>query len=133
MKKFRFILFCFVGLAGFIVDLAVALALIKALSMHFFAARSISWITAMSSTFLLNSAFSFRVLSRILSKKTIFIQTYISYFLSQLIGGLVSISVFMITTQAGKYSIATGVIFGTLCGLAVNYLGASRVLVSEKR
>ncbi len=58
---------------------------------------------------------------------------YISYFLSQLIGGFVSISVFMTVTQAGKYSITLGVILGTLCGLVINYLGASRVLVSEKR
>ena len=132
MRGSQFFLFCCVGGVGFIVDLSLSLLLIKAFGVHPLGSRIISWALAATSTFYLNTAFSFRALSRVTKTRSLFFRAFGGYLFSQSLGGAINVMVFMVISVVLKQSLVIGVVMGTISGLIVNYCGARWVLLHGK-
>lgn len=128
MKKLIF--FCFVGVAGFIVD-ALVLYLFKDY-LGLYIARLISFMAAVVATWILNRQLTFREMTSASSKK----KEFANYFFFMLFGGAVnyiaySISVYNFSWIA-QYPIVA-VAIGSLCGLAVNFTTSSLFVFKNKR
>lgn len=132
MRRSQFFLFCCVGGAGFLIDLAISLLLINLCGAHHLFSRIISWLIAVTLTFFLNAVFSFRVLSRVSSSRSLCLRAFVGYLISQSLGGAVNVIVFMLISVVLKFGVLAGVIWGAAFGVAFNYFGARKVLRGGK-
>lgn len=124
----RFALFCVAGATGFAVDLITSLLFIKILNWDALLARVLAWTFAVVSTFVINSllAFSKGRLDR--SSQTPVMLIFLEYCLTQALGGCLNIAIFYCLVMVSKAPILVGILFGTVSGLIINYLGARKVL-----
>ena len=123
----EFIRFGLVGVAGFLVDVAVLY--LAAPNLGWYVARGVSFLAAATATWWLNRCFTFAARERVGAPDAIWRQ-YLQYVVSMLGGAAINYTVYVLTLHwlhdngAG----ALGVALGSVAGLAVNYLSASRLI-----
>lgn len=119
------LLFGAVGIAGLAVDVGVLTLLHQALGVY--GARIVSFISAASTTWLLNRGLTFAGRPATMSLWN----EYLSYMGLMIGGGLVNYATYSLL--AWKFSqaplwLALYVAAGSLAGMTINYIGASRLL-----
>lgn len=126
----RIALFLVSGLIAFGVDY-----LIFRLSMSFgagsYVSKSISWMTAASTTFSFNTLFTFRAVRSTIGcavppHRLIQLKRYFQYIASQALGGAVNISTFLVLLH--WLQPLSSLVVATLSATTCNYLGARFVL-----
>ena len=129
MKKLRrLIKFCIVGSLCFIVDLTCIYIFVYLFDFPKTLARYPSWLISVTTSYFLNLAFTFKSKSRIKNKINKHYKIYIFYISTQALGGILNIYIYTISLIKFNLSIGISLILGTLSGLVVNYLGASKVI-----
>ena len=122
----KFVRFSIVGAGGFIVDSAIYA--LMSLLLGALVSRVISFVAAVFFTYTFNRSFTFE------SSNTVSIKEFFIYFSNMIFGGIVNISVFWLlvneNTFVAQYPII-GIGFGSVAGLAVNFL-SSTILFSNK-
>lgn len=115
-----FIRFFAVGFLGLLVDLIVLSVVVGFANLYL--ARLISFWTAATTTWALNRRFTFKSVS--------FLDEYIRYVASMLLGGLINYAVYVLTIHSlsSPYAPWLGVVAGSAAGLFVNY-GLARYFV----
>jgi len=121
----RFVCFCLVGVAGFVVDAGLLHILMKYGGVNPFLARIVSFVAAASSTWGLNRRFTFSNGNTAVGKE------WLRYMAAMALGGLVNYSVFAASILLLPLVMRQpwlGVALGSLAGLALNYYSSSRVI-----
>lgn len=130
----RFLRFCLVGTIGFLVDVAVLYALAGALG--WYGARVLSFLAAVTATWILNRRFTFTKDStlRVESPARTVRAEFLSYLLSMLGGAVVNYGVFalILATLSGAWIEAVGIAAGSVSGLFVNYFAAKNFVFPNK-
>ena len=114
----EFILFGMAGVCGFVVDTAVLYALEEALGPFY--ARGVSFLCAVSTTWLINRAFAFRKRESAMSKK----REFLFYLALMLAGGAANYGVYsglVVTYPLVQQHLIVGVAAGSLAGMVINF------------
>ena len=117
--------FSAVGLTGFLIDFVVMLVL-NHFTTYILVSRATSWLIAVSSTFILNSIFTFRSGKR--DRFTYSLNRYCLYVLSQTSGGLVNVTTYFLMMQIYEAKAYIAFTLGTFLGMAFNFSFAAKVL-----
>lgn len=123
--------FAVAGGVGFLVDAGVLEALVRFAGIQVHFARVISFLAAVTATWLINRTFTFRV-ARVGGS---LIAEWLKYFGSSLGGGAVNYAAFAATIGFSAYArehLIVGVAVGSLAGMVVNYLLYSRFVFRRK-
>ena len=126
----QFFLFCVVGTAGFLVDVAVLYALVQWLG--WYGARGLSFLAAVVTTWLLNRRFTFgasRSAQPVAPLRTTSAE-FLTYLVSMLAGAAVNYAAFVAVTLVlrGPWVGMVGVAAGSIAGLSVNYFAARAIV-----
>jgi putative flippase GtrA len=125
----QFVRFAAVGVAGFVVDVAVLYLALHYLDCGPYVGRAISYVAAASSTWFLNRRFTF------LNRRSMAIgMEWLKYLLVNGCGGIINYATYVACLHfLGILGVAPfiGVAFGSLAGLSVNF-ALSRRLVFRK-
>lgn len=119
-----FIKFCLIGSVGYLVDVLILVLLVNLELLNPYFARLFSFLSAASTTWILNRKFTFRVTLR--PNKSEWIQ----YVGLMVIGALINYAVFAILVFF-KYQLWMAVAGGSVAGLSINFL-SSKFLFTQK-
>ncbi len=124
----EFLSFAVVGVAGFVVDVAVLY--LAAPLMGWYGARALSFLAAATATWALNRRYTFSARS---SNDSV-LREYLGYLVTMLGGAVVNYGAYVLVLHwvTGAWAPAVGVALGSCAGLVVNFLSA-RYLVFRAR
>lgn len=126
--KRELLAFGLVGVVGFVVDVGVLYALAPLFG--WYGGRVVSFVAAASATWILNRRYTFKVQPGV---RSIWVE-YLTYLATMLGGAAVNYGIYALTLRWLHVpgAAALGVAFGSLAGLAANFLSA-RYLVFKNR
>ena len=126
-----FLRFSLVGVAGFLVD--VATLYLFAPLLGWYLARVVSFLAAATATWWLNRRFTFGAHQDLTGFAPV-LRQYLHYIVSMLAGAALNYGAYALTLQlvSGEAAGALGVAVGSVAGLAVNYLSASRLIFKRR-
>lgn len=128
VSLFRFGL---VGSLGFLVDAGIVFLCANFLKIDPLLSRIPAWILAVSTTYIFNSRFTFKVYGSPFARNRKSLKRFLLYVLSQLSGGCINIVVFSMLVYFGGVDWFWSIVIGTLCGVIVNFYGASIAIKSK--
>jgi putative flippase GtrA len=122
--QYKFVLFCFVGFTGLIIDFGMTYLLKEKVNINKFIANGIGFITAVSSNFYLNKRITFN------NTDPNFITQYMSFILVSLVG--LSINTFLIYLfhTRLKYQFYLSKLFSICIVVVWNYFMSSLLVFS---
>lgn len=125
----KFLLFGIAGGAGFVVDTAVLYALMAALGPY--AARLVSFLTAVATTWLINRQLAFRAQVGAMPLW----REFLAYLASMLMGGVVNYAIYAVLVTnmplVARHPVL-GVAAGVAGGMVVNFLLADRLVFRQR-
>ena len=124
----RFLRFCAVGSAGFLIDAGMLQVLVAGANANPYAARIISFLMAASGTWLMNRYYTFEVSLKPTPAEW---SRYVAF---MVLGGVVNYGVFalcLVFWTRAQESPWLGVAFGSIASLGVNFT-TSRLLFDKK-
>jgi putative flippase GtrA len=119
--------FCVVGAVGFVIDAGILQALVIFAHTNPYAARIASFLTAASSTWLMNRSYTFNVVHKPTH------QEWLRYVAFMILGAIVNYGAFALCLAYWKFAHAQpwiGVAVGSVAGLVVNFT-TSRMLFRQ--
>lgn len=127
-RLIRFVRFAMVGCLGFAVDAAFVFGFIYWLGGSQLWSRFPAWLIAVSVTYSVNLAFTFRQTKAMLLANRYPFQRYVLYVASQGMGGAVNIATYLAVVLLLKCPLVVALGLGTTAGLIFNFIGASLVV-----
>ena len=123
----RFLKFCVVGAAGFLVDTAVYY--LAAIVFPVLLSRILSFSSAVFFTYYFNRSFTFE------KRTAMSIAEFLKYYSAMVLGGAVNVGSFWVLMQLSSvvrsYPIL-GIAFGSVAGLSVNFVTSKMLLCNKK-
>lgn len=134
-KRFQFLSFAAVGVAGFVVDTAVLYLAKDALGLGLYGGRLLSFLVAATATWFLNRTFTFsRPPASALGVRAL-VGEWLRFLSVNSIGGLVNYGVYtalVVTVARVAEHPVLGVAAGAIAGLAFNYLGSKHAVFRHR-
>lgn len=121
----RTLVFAFAGTVGFLVDAGVLQLLVSLLHAPVYGARVVSFLAAVTATWLINRRFTFRETEPGPPR----LSEWLRYLGSSLVGGATNYAAFAVSIASSPWiraHLIVGVAIGSLAGMVVNYLLYSR-------
>jgi putative flippase GtrA len=128
----RTLVFAFAGTVGFLVDAGVLQLLVSVFGAPVYGARVVSFLTAVTATWLINRRFTFREQEPGPPR----LSEWLRYLGSSLVGGATNYGAFALAIAGSPYiraHLIIGVAIGSLAGMVVNYLLYSKFVFKRAK